>query len=96
MERARFCYVVALLLVAGCGSALDSPGSRCVVDGDCAQGLTCMGVDRFPSDGGACKTSAFACSRVCDNDTHCAGLSPGKVFRCFQSCNGPSYCGQVQ
>ena len=75
-----------------CSSASLRPaGSGCSVDGDCAAGLSCLGIANF-SDAG-CTSIAKACSKVCRVDGDCTAV--GAKFKCFAGCDATSTCGQT-
>jgi hypothetical protein len=82
-----------LALATACSSnSLRPAGQSCSSDGDCAAGLTCLGLGMF-SDAG-CMTVVKACSKHCQTDTDCTSVGP--KFKCFGDCSGTNTCGQTQ
>ncbi len=90
VKRWSVVLVAATILVAaGCSSgALHEAGTSCSTDGDCAAGLTCLGVGT--ASGGGCMTVAKACTKACETDLDC--LAVGSGFRCLPACQGAGTC----
>jgi hypothetical protein len=85
---------VAAGALAGCGDGtLREAGSSCSQDGDCAAGLSCLGIGN--TAGGACTTVARACTKACTTDLDC--LAVGSSYRCLPSCTSDGgTCTQVR
>jgi hypothetical protein len=78
----------------GCGSALAPAGGQCNADGDCAAGLSCLGL--ASKSGASCSTVVKACSKSCKTDNDCAAVAPN--FKCFATCGSTvsGTCGQIE
>jgi len=88
--------LVALVCLVACSSSSPASGSAstaCAGDGDCKNGLKCLGLATFSGDGG-CTEGQKACSTACASDADCASLGAG--YKCFGGCGTTKFCGATQ
>ena len=81
--------VLAVVILAACGTSPLPAGAVCKQTGDCDSNLMCLDVAQF--SGSACTVVGKACSVVCTTDTECAPL--GSSFHCFAGCGSDKFCG---
>ena len=80
--------LLALALLAGCGSPRAHGGAACVVNDDCEPGLNCV-PSQTRLDGGACSaTGSKTCTRACNFDSDCLSSIP----TCALDCGGLRLC----
>jgi len=81
--------VLAIALLAACGTTAKPAGAVCTAASDCESSLDCLELGQF--SGSACTVVGKTCTHSCQQRGDCSDL--GSNFDCFATCGSGSICG---